>query len=117
MQNIQPQENGEKAKVKVKVQVNASGIVSVSSATMVQRVSLNKSETTEINEIYSHDGSDDIDIEVGTTLDLFHNREFTNSKSQLMCYKCLSSFCYRYFLFQLLTRGCYIIYSIYYLFF
>ncbi|KAL1260968.1 hypothetical protein QQF64_008795 [Cirrhinus molitorella] len=63
VQNIQPQENGEKAKVKVKVQVNASGIVSVSSATMVLRVRSNGSETTEINEIYSHDGSDDIDIE------------------------------------------------------
>ncbi len=81
MQNVQPQENGEKAKVKVKVQVNASGIVSVSSATMVLRVSSNESEATEINEICSHDGSDDIDIEVGTTLCLFHNRECTNSKS------------------------------------
>uniref|UniRef100_A0A8C2HKB4 Heat shock 105/110 protein 1 n=1 Tax=Cyprinus carpio TaxID=7962 RepID=A0A8C2HKB4_CYPCA len=51
VQNIQPQENGEKAKLKVKVQVNASGIVSVSSATMVLRVSSNESESTEINEI------------------------------------------------------------------
>uniref|UniRef100_A0A8C1RCM6 Heat shock 105/110 protein 1 n=1 Tax=Cyprinus carpio TaxID=7962 RepID=A0A8C1RCM6_CYPCA len=68
VQNIQPQENGEKAKLKVKVQVNASGIVSVSSATMVLRVSSNESESTEINEIYSHDGADDINIEVGTTL-------------------------------------------------
>uniref|UniRef100_A0A8C1PHK3 Heat shock 105/110 protein 1 n=1 Tax=Cyprinus carpio TaxID=7962 RepID=A0A8C1PHK3_CYPCA len=67
LQNIQPQENGEKAKLKVKVQVNASGIVSVSSATMVLRVSSNESESTEINEIYSHDGADDINIEVGTT--------------------------------------------------
>uniref|UniRef100_A0A8C1BJY2 Heat shock protein family H (Hsp110) member 1 n=1 Tax=Cyprinus carpio carpio TaxID=630221 RepID=A0A8C1BJY2_CYPCA len=57
VQNIQPQENGEKAKLKVKVQVNASGIVSVSSATMVLRVSSNESESTEINEIYSHDGA------------------------------------------------------------
>ncbi|CAM4554604.1 unnamed protein product [Leuciscus chuanchicus] len=45
VQNIQPQENGEKAKVKV--QVNTSGIVSVSSATM----------------ICGHGGSDDIEIE------------------------------------------------------
>lgn len=81
MQNIQPQENGEKAKLKVKVQVNASGIVSVSSATMVLRVSSNESESTEINEIYSHDGADDINIEVGTTLCLFHNHECINSKS------------------------------------
>uniref|UniRef100_A0A8C1XFS4 Heat shock 105/110 protein 1 n=1 Tax=Cyprinus carpio TaxID=7962 RepID=A0A8C1XFS4_CYPCA len=68
VQNIQPQENGEKAKLKVKVQVNASGIVSVSSATMVLRVSSNESESTEINEINSHDVADDINIEVGTTL-------------------------------------------------
>ncbi|XP_067306558.1 heat shock protein 105 kDa isoform X1 [Pseudorasbora parva] len=61
--NIQPQKNGEKAKVKVKVQVNTSGIVSVSSATMVLRVSADKSETTEINEIYSHGGSDDLEME------------------------------------------------------
>lgn len=65
VQNIRPQENGEKAKVKVKIEVNTSGIVSVSSATMVLRVSSDKSETTEINEIYSHGGSDDIEIEVG----------------------------------------------------
>lgn len=70
VQNIRPQENGEKAKVKVKVEVNTSGIVSVSSATMVLRVSSDKYETTEINEIYSHGGSDDIEIEVGTTLGL-----------------------------------------------
>uniref|UniRef100_A0A8C1XEX7 Heat shock 105/110 protein 1 n=1 Tax=Cyprinus carpio TaxID=7962 RepID=A0A8C1XEX7_CYPCA len=75
LQNIQPQENGEKAKLKVKVQVNASGIVSVSSATMVLRVSSNESESTEINEINSHDVADDINIEVGTTLCLFHNHE------------------------------------------
>ncbi|XP_051719032.1 heat shock protein 105 kDa isoform X2 [Ctenopharyngodon idella] len=64
VQNIRPQENGEKAKVKVKIEVNTSGIVSVSSATMVLRVSSDKSETTEINEIYSHGGSDDIEIEM-----------------------------------------------------
>uniref|UniRef100_A0A8C2F2W1 Heat shock 105/110 protein 1 n=1 Tax=Cyprinus carpio TaxID=7962 RepID=A0A8C2F2W1_CYPCA len=75
VQNIQPQENGEKAKLKVKVQVNASGIVSVSSATMVLRVSSNESESTEINEINSHEVADDINIEVGTTLCLFHNHD------------------------------------------
>uniref|UniRef100_A0A8C2HKN3 Heat shock 105/110 protein 1 n=1 Tax=Cyprinus carpio TaxID=7962 RepID=A0A8C2HKN3_CYPCA len=80
VQNIQPQENGEKAKLKVKVQVNASGIVSVSSATMVLRVSSNESESTEINEINSHEVADDINIEVGTTLCLFHNHECINSK-------------------------------------
>uniref|UniRef100_A0A8C2F589 Heat shock 105/110 protein 1 n=1 Tax=Cyprinus carpio TaxID=7962 RepID=A0A8C2F589_CYPCA len=81
LQNIQPQENGEKAKLKVKVQVNASGIVSVSSATMVLRVSSNESESTEINEINSHEVADDINIEVGTTLCLFHNHECINSKT------------------------------------
>uniref|UniRef100_A0A8C1XCW1 Heat shock protein 105 kDa n=1 Tax=Cyprinus carpio TaxID=7962 RepID=A0A8C1XCW1_CYPCA len=79
-QGVFLQENGEKAKLKVKVQVNASGIVSVSSATMVLRVSSNESESTEINEINSHDVADDINIEVGTTLCLFHNHECINSK-------------------------------------
>ncbi|XP_051521103.1 heat shock protein 105 kDa isoform X2 [Myxocyprinus asiaticus] len=75
LQNIQPQENGDKAKVKVKVQVNASGIVSVTSATMVLRVSSDDSETTEINEdIYYHDGSDEIDIQDKTQETNAHNQ-------------------------------------------
>lgn len=74
VQNIQPQENGEKAKVKVKVEVNRSGVVSVSSAAVVLRVRSDESETTEINEdFYSHDASDDTDLQVGTTsLLVFH---------------------------------------------
>ncbi|KAI7801016.1 putative heat shock protein 105 kDa, partial [Triplophysa rosa] len=59
VQNIQPQENGEKAKVKVRVEVNCNGVVSVTSATAVTRVSTDETETTEINgEMYNDDGFD-----------------------------------------------------------
>ncbi|MBN3297523.1 HS105 protein, partial [Amia calva] len=44
VQNISPQADGEKVKVKVKVRVNAHGIVSVSSASMVQRVQVEDNE-------------------------------------------------------------------------
>lgn len=66
VQNIQPQENGEKAKVKVKVQVDCSGIVSVTSAMAVLRISSDEIETAKINgEMYNDDGFD-MDAQVGT---------------------------------------------------
>lgn len=49
VQKIQPQENGEKTKVKVRVEVNCNGVVSMTSATAVMRVSADENETTEIN--------------------------------------------------------------------
>lgn len=65
MQNIL-QENGEKAKVKVRVEVNCNGVVSVTSATAVVRVNADETETMEINgEMYNDDGID-LDAQVGT---------------------------------------------------
>ncbi|KAA0702147.1 Heat shock protein 105 kDa Heat shock 110 kDa protein [Triplophysa tibetana] len=59
VQNIQPQENGEKTKVKVSVEVNCNRVVSVTSATAVMRVSADETETSEINgEMYNDDGFD-----------------------------------------------------------
>lgn len=63
-QNIQPRENGEKVKVQVKVEVSCNGVVSVTSATAVVRVSADV--TVEINrEMYNNDGFD-LDAQVGT---------------------------------------------------
>ncbi|XP_072547584.1 heat shock protein 105 kDa isoform X2 [Salminus brasiliensis] len=65
VQNVQAQDSGEKSKVKVKIQINASGIMSVSSATMVMRVSAADVEgdlgenTTE--EVSTQDGLDSVD--------------------------------------------------------
>nr|XP_055052842.1 heat shock protein 105 kDa isoform X1 [Misgurnus anguillicaudatus] len=62
VQNIQPQENGEKAKVKVKVQVDCSGIVSVTSAMAVLRVSADD-ETTKVNGEMDNDDGIDVDAQ------------------------------------------------------
>ncbi|KAK1786452.1 hypothetical protein P4O66_018144 [Electrophorus voltai] len=63
VQCVQDQHNGEKSKVKVKVQVDASGIMSVTSATMVKRVSSADTqadpEEKDTEEISIHDGLDD----------------------------------------------------------
>ncbi|MBN3325382.1 HS105 protein, partial [Atractosteus spatula] len=48
VQNVTPQDDGEKSKVKVKVRVNAHGIVSVSSASMVQKVKAEDDDSTSI---------------------------------------------------------------------
>ncbi|XP_030634020.1 heat shock protein 105 kDa [Chanos chanos] len=46
VQNVRPQETGERSKVKVKMQVDASGIVSVTSATLLQKVTAEDPETS-----------------------------------------------------------------------
>ncbi|KAI4885529.1 hypothetical protein NFI96_020103 [Prochilodus magdalenae] len=64
VQNVQAQDNGEKSKVKVKVQVNTSGIMSVTSATMVMRVSAidadgDLGENAALEEVSTQDGLDE----------------------------------------------------------
>ncbi|XP_036392842.1 heat shock protein 105 kDa [Megalops cyprinoides] len=65
VQNVSPQEDGERSKVKVKVRVNANGIVSVCSAAMLHKVKAedHKANTIEdmLEEGNSQDGVDDLD--------------------------------------------------------
>ncbi|XP_017564059.2 heat shock protein 105 kDa isoform X2 [Pygocentrus nattereri] len=65
VQNVQAQDNAEKSKVKVKVQVNASGIMDVTSATMVMRVSAADADgdlgENTIEEVSTQDGLDEAD--------------------------------------------------------
>uniref|UniRef100_A0AAR2LE70 Heat shock protein 105 kDa n=1 Tax=Pygocentrus nattereri TaxID=42514 RepID=A0AAR2LE70_PYGNA len=68
VQNVQAQDNAEKSKVKVKVQVNASGIMDVTSATMVMRVSAADADgdlgENTIEEVSTQDGLDEADGQV-----------------------------------------------------
>ncbi|KAG2457222.1 heat shock protein 105 kDa-like [Polypterus senegalus] len=51
VQNVAPQEDGQKSKIKVKVRINTHGIFSVSTASMIQKCKTEESDDTLIDEV------------------------------------------------------------------
>lgn len=64
--NVSTQDDGEQSKVKVKVQINANGIVSVSSAALVQKVKEEayKACRAEMEEAIKQQAIDELDAQV-----------------------------------------------------
>lgn len=73
MLKVSPQEDGERSKVKVKVSVDAHGIVGVSSVTMVHKLKVEDRKAGAIEDVSveanAQNGFDDLDAQVSCLAD------------------------------------------------